>query len=209
MKIKTRVRIKYCGITSQESLDAAVISGADALGFVLWKGSKRAIDINSLAVLKIPAFISRVGLFVDQNENFIYNCLPYLDILQFHGNEPPDECSKYNKPWIKALSMHSGIDIYEKEKIYAKASGLLIDTYEKDTPGGTGKTFDWSLVSKNIKLPLILAGGLNANNVKKAIRIVKPYAVDVSSGVEISLGIKDIKKMMYFYKSVNNSFNNL
>lgn len=202
-----RVRVKYCGITNKSDLKEAVNYGVDALGFILWHGSKRSIDIHRLILLsnKVPVFVSRVGIFFNQSYEFISCCTPYLDILQFHGNETSNFCNLFNKPWIKALRMYNNIDILMESEIYSKASGLLLDTFCAGIPGGTGKSFDWYKIKpiKNINNNIILAGGLNHFNVNKAIKIVSPYGVDVAKGIELSEGIKDTYKMNAFAIAVN------
>ncbi|CEI58602.1 phosphoribosylanthranilate isomerase [Candidatus Portiera aleyrodidarum] len=204
-----RVRVKYCGITNKSDLKEAVNYGVDALGFILWPGSKRSIDIYRLIILsyKVPVFVSRVGIFFNQSYDFISCCVPYLDILQFHGNETSNFCNLFNKPWIKALRMFNKIDILMESEIYSKASGLLLDTYTTDVPGGTGKIFDWYKIKPNIKNNIILAGGLNHFNVNKAINIVLPFGVDVAKGIELSEGIKDTYKMNAFAVAVNHANN--
>ncbi|CAA3705174.1 phosphoribosylanthranilate isomerase [Candidatus Portiera aleyrodidarum] len=204
MKTK-RVRVKYCGITNKSDLKEAVNFGVDALGFILWPVSKRSIDIHRLILLsnKVPVLVSRVGVFFNQSYEFISCCAPYLDILQFHGNETPKFCNLFNKPWIKALRMYNNIDILMESEIYSKSSGLLLDTYCADIPGGTGKSFDWYKIKPNINNNIILAGGLNHFNVNKAIKIVSPFGVDVAKGIELSEGIKDTYKMNAFAIAVN------
>lgn len=199
MKTK-RVKVKYCGITNKEDLKEAVNYGVDALGFILWPGSKRSVDIHRLILLsnKVPVFVSRVGVFFNQSYDFISSCTPFLDVLQFHGNENSKFCNLFNKPWIKALRMSHTIDLLMESEIYSKASGLLLDTYCACLPGGTGKSFDWFKIQPIINKNIILAGGLHSFNVNKAIKIVLPYAVDVAKGIEFSDGIKDTYKMNAF-----------
>ena len=188
-----RTRVKICGLTREEDIDAAVSAGADALGFVLWPGSSRAIDEARLARLaaRVPAFVTRVGLFVDQADDEIRRCARHLDLVQLHGNESPDDCARLDIPWIKALRMRDGIDLHAEATRYDAARGLLLDAYRPGVPGGTGETFDWSRIPANLAKPVILAGGLTADNVAEAIHRVRPYAVDVSGGVEAAKGLKD------------------
>ncbi|AFQ24013.1 phosphoribosylanthranilate isomerase [Candidatus Portiera aleyrodidarum] len=204
MKTK-RVKVKYCGITNKEDLKDAVNSGVDALGFILWPGSKRSVDIHRLILLstKVPVFVCRVGVFFNQSYDFISSCTPFLDSLQFHGNEHSKFCNLFKKPWIKALRMSHNIDLLMESEIYSKAYGLLLDTYCACLPGGTGKSFDWFKIKQNLNNNIILAGGLNSLNVNKAIKIVLPYAVDVAKGIELSEGIKDHYKMNAFAIAVN------
>jgi phosphoribosylanthranilate isomerase len=188
-----RTRVKICGLTRAQDVDAAVAAGADALGFVLWPGSKRALDVERLAALsaRVPAFVTRVGLFVDQSPDIIAACAPHLDLLQFHGDESPACCAASPRPWIKALRMRDDIDLRAAARDYQGARALLLDAYKVGVPGGTGETFDWSRIPAGLALPLILAGGLSADNVGSAIDAVRPFAVDVSGGVEQATGVKD------------------
>ncbi|WP_445004280.1 phosphoribosylanthranilate isomerase [Halomonas mongoliensis] len=195
-----RTRVKLCGLTRPEDVDAAVAAGADALGFVLWPGSKRAVDEALLAELaeRVPAFVTRVGLFVDQDPALIERCATHLDLLQFHGEEPPALCDGFRRPWIKALRMRDDLDLPAAAEAYRGARALLLDAYRPGVPGGTGETFDWSRIPAGLAKPVILAGGLNADNVAEAIATVAPFAVDVSGGVEAAPGIKDAERMAAF-----------
>ncbi|MCG7599154.1 phosphoribosylanthranilate isomerase [Halomonas sp. McH1-25] len=199
-----RTRVKICGLTRAEDVDAAVAAGADALGFVMWPGSPRALDLERLAALsaRVPAFVTRVGLFVDQDPAFVQACEAHLDVVQFHGDETPVECSQASRPWVKALRMRDGIDLGAAASEYAGARGLLLDAYKRGVPGGTGETFDWSRIPASLAKPVILAGGLDASNVGEAIRKVRPFAVDVSGGVEQAKGIKDPDKIRAFVRQV-------
>jgi len=200
----TRTRIKFCGFTRGEDVDRAVALGVDALGFVMWPKSARSVSVEQLAALsaRVPAFVTRVGLFVDQPEELIEQCLPYLDMLQFHGNETPDECQRFSLPWMKALRMRDEIDLAQEAERYHRAQALLLDAYRSGTPGGTGETFDWSRIPANLAKPVILAGGLSADNIADAVRQVAPYAVDVSGGIEAAHGCKDADKMASFVRHV-------
>jgi phosphoribosylanthranilate isomerase len=195
-----RTRVKLCGLTRPEDVDAAVAAGADALGFVLWPGSRRAVDEALLAELaeRVPAFVTRVGLFVDQDPALIERCATHLDLLQFHGEEPPALCDGFRRPWIKALRMRDDLDLHAAAEAYRGARALLLDAYRPGVPGGTGETFDWSRIPAGLAKPVILAGGLNADNVAEAIATVAPFAVDVSGGVEAAPGIKDAERMAAF-----------
>ncbi|SEK47673.1 phosphoribosylanthranilate isomerase [Halomonas daqiaonensis] len=199
-----RTRVKLCGLTRPEDVDAAVAAGADALGFVLWPGSKRAIDEQRLAELcaRVPAFVTRVGLFVDADRGVIERCASCLDLLQFHGNEPPELCLGLGRPWIKALRMRDGLDLPAAAVTYAGAQALLLDAYRPGVPGGTGETFDWSRIPADLTKPVILAGGLAPDNVAEAIAAVAPFAVDVSGGIEVRPGIKDASRMAAFLRAV-------
>ncbi|MBD3896169.1 phosphoribosylanthranilate isomerase [Halomonas sp. ML-15] len=204
MNQQRRTRVKVCGLTRVEDVDAAVASGADALGFVLWPGSKRAVDLEQLAALsaRVPAFVTRVGLFVDQSAEAIADCAPHLDLLQFHGDESPTFCAAAPRPWIKALRMRDGIDLHAAAADYVGARALLLDAYKPGVPGGTGETFDWSRIPADLAKPIILAGGLTVANIAAAISAVRPFAVDVSGGVESSPGIKQAELMSGFLRSV-------
>ncbi|MEA2120387.1 phosphoribosylanthranilate isomerase [Halovibrio sp. HP20-50] len=201
---QTRTRIKFCGFTRSEDVDRAVALGVDALGFVMWPKSARSLDVEQLAALsaRVPAFVTRVGLFVDQSAELIERCLPYLDMLQFHGNETPDDCQRFSLPWMKALRMRDEVDLAHEAERYHQAQALLLDAYRPGTPGGTGETFDWTRIPANLAKPVILAGGLSADNIADAVRHVAPYAVDVSGGIEVSHGCKDADKMASFVRYV-------
>ncbi|QRY78692.1 phosphoribosylanthranilate isomerase [Pseudomonas sp. PDNC002] len=196
------VRIKICGITRVEDALVAAAAGADAIGLVFYARSPRAVSIQQARAIiaALPPFVSTVGLFVDASRcelGEILDAVP-LDILQFHGDETPEDCSGWHKPYLKALRVKAGDDVVAQIANYPQASGFLLDTYVEGVPGGTGLAFDWSLVPKNVSRPLILAGGLTVANVAEAIAQVRPYAVDVSGGVEASKGIKDAQKIRDF-----------
>ena len=201
------VRSKICGITRIEDALAAVEAGADAIGFVFYPKSPRAVTAQQAKAIiaALPPFISTVGLFVNASAcelNETLDAVP-LDLLQFHGDETPEQCEGYHRPFIKALRVKAGDDIAAACKQYSKASGILLDTYVEGVPGGTGETFDWALIPKELSKPIILAGGLTSANVSQAIAQVRPYAVDVSGGVEKSKGIKDHDKIRAFMSAVH------
>ncbi|WP_404297853.1 phosphoribosylanthranilate isomerase [Halomonas sp.] len=200
-----RTRVKLCGLTRPKDVDAAVAAGADALGFVLWPGSRRAVDEERLADLaaRVPAFVTRVGLFVDQDPALIERCAVHLDLLQFHGDESPAFCEGFQRPWIKALRMRDDLDLHAAAQAYRGAQALLLDAYRPGVPGGTGETFDWSRIPAGLAKPVILAGGLDADNVAWAVSTVAPFAVDVSGGVEASPGIKDADYIAAFFAAVS------
>ncbi|WP_089684703.1 phosphoribosylanthranilate isomerase [Billgrantia gudaonensis] len=204
---RARTRVKICGLTRETDIDAAVAFGADALGFVLWPGSRRAVDEARLARLAahVPAFVTRVGLFVDQDRELIERCARHLDLLQFHGTEPPAFCEAFGRPWIKALRMRDGLDVPAAATAYASAQALLLDAYRPGVPGGTGETFDWSRIPANLAKPVILAGGLTPDNVAAAIDAVHPFAVDVSGGVEAAPGRKDPRRIAAFFSAVRDA----
>ena len=203
-----RTRVKICGITRPDDALNAALLGADAIGLVFYDKSPRAVDVRIAKeiIAVLPPFVTVVGLFVDPSPKemaAVLHRVP-LDILQFHGNEEPGECTCYNKPYIKAIRMRQGVDLQAECKRYASARGLLLDAYDPQIPGGTGKTFNLSLIPKKLDKQFILAGGLRPDNVWQAISAVRPYAVDVSSGVEVEKGIKDPETMAAFIRGVNN-----
>lgn len=202
----SNVRSKICGITRIEDALAAAEAGADAIGFVFYAKSPRAVDVRQARAIiaELPPFVTTVGLFVNASRcelNEILEAVP-LDLLQFHGDETPQDCEGYHRPWIKALRVRPGDDLEAACRLYAGARGILLDTYVPGVPGGTGEAFDWSLVPARLGKPIILAGGLSADNVGQAIAQVKPYAVDVSGGVEQAKGIKDAAKIEAFMRAV-------
>jgi phosphoribosylanthranilate isomerase len=209
-------RIKICGITRPEDALTAARLGADAIGLVFYEPSPRNVDIEQARAVvdALPPFVTRVGLFVDAKPEQVRLVLEKvgLDCLQFHGDESPQDCEEYNLPYIKAIRMRDGVDLQSEAQRFASASGLLLDAYQPGVPGGTGESFDWSRVSKdvleNLDKPVILAGGLSSSNVGGAILLVQPYAVDVSGGVESDSrlkgkGVKDHAKIAAFVKAVH------
>ncbi|MBF8747990.1 phosphoribosylanthranilate isomerase [Pseudomonas putida] len=202
----SNVRSKICGITRIEDALAAADAGADAIGFVFYAKSPRAVDVRQARAIiaELPPFVTTVGLFVNASRcelNEILEVVP-LDLLQFHGDETPADCEGFHRPWIKALRVRPGDDLEAACQLYGGAQGVLLDTYVAGVPGGTGEAFDWSLVPAGLSKPVILAGGLSAGNVGQAIAQVRPYAVDVSGGVEQSKGIKDAAKIDAFIRAV-------
>jgi phosphoribosylanthranilate isomerase len=201
-----RTRIKICGITRPEDGLAAARLGADAIGLVFYPPSPRAVTViqAKLIVKSLPPFVTVVGLFVNEERSVIEQTLKEvpLDLLQFHGDESPQDCEGFAKPWIKAIRMRQDVDLTTTEQVYAAASGLLLDTYQAGVVGGTGQTFDWSMVPQSLADRVILAGGLNSENVTQAVQQLRPYAVDVSGGVEESKGIKDAAKIDAFIAGV-------
>lgn len=201
-----RIRIKICGITRVEDALAAAKLGADAIGLVFYPESPRAITIDTAQriVSLLPPFVVKVGLFVNAASDEINKVLKSvsLDVLQFHGDETPEACRSYSKPYIRTVRMDDGIDVGREAARYADASALLLDAHVTGLRGGTGVAFDWSRIPAAAGKPVILAGGLVADNVARAIRQVIPYAVDVSSGVESGKGIKDAHKMAEFIREV-------
>lgn len=183
-----RTRIKFCGISRPEDAQAAAQAGADAIGLVFYQRSPRAVSAEQArAVLTaLPPFVSTVGLFVNAPEAAVREILSEvpLDLLQFHGDESPEYCQGFERPWIKAVRMHAGQDLYQQCRRFASARALLVDAWVPDRFGGTGETFDWKRIPADLDLPVVLAGGLSPDNVGEAVRQVRPWAVDVSGGVE-------------------------
>lgn len=201
-------RVKICGITRRADLEAAVAAGADALGFVFTPRSRRALDPTAAAALvgAVPAFVSRVGLFMDQDFEEVARVLDRvpLSLLQFHGNENGAWCRQFGLPYIKALAMGPAgaaeADWADRAQAeYHDAAALLLDSHAVGEAGGTGRAFDWSRVP-SLSRPLVLAGGLTPDNVREAVRRVRPWAVDVSSGVEDAPGVKNAQKMQEFIR---------
>ncbi len=204
-----RTRVKICGITSVEDAQAAVAAGADAIGLVFHRGSPRYVSVENAAriVASLPPFVTPVALFVDPDRELVESTIERTGVamLQFHGEELPAECSGFGRPWIKAGRVRAGFDMLAFAEQYRDASGLLLDAWSADAPGGTGQTFDWSRVPPQLARRMILAGGLHDGNVGEAIRALRPYAVDVSSGVEASPGRKDGARIEAFMRVVRSS----
>lgn len=203
-----RTRIKICGITREEDLRAAVELGADALGFVFYPPSPRFLsDVRATELARgMPPFVTLVGLFVNEDAATVHRILKQvpLQLLQFHGEEDAAYCRQFGLPYIKAARVRPGLDLLEYAASFPDARGLLLDAYVEGY-GGVGQTFDWNLIPRNLPLPLILSGGLDAINVGVALRTLRPWAVDVSSGVESSKGIKDAEKVAAFITGVRNA----
>ncbi|MGZ8226704.1 MAG: phosphoribosylanthranilate isomerase [Methylococcaceae bacterium] len=202
-----RTRVKICGFTRVEDAVYAARSGVDAIGLVFYPPSPRHVEIEQAVkiVNALPAFTSVVALFVDEQEARIHEVIEQvaIDCLQFHGDETAEQCRLYNKRYIKALRMQDGIDCSALAQEYHDATGLLLDAYHPGAKGGTGSRFNWDLIPKQCDLPIILAGGLDVDNARRAVQTVRPYALDVSSGVEAGKGIKDAQKMAAFIREVN------
>ena len=203
-----RTRVKLCGLTRQQDIEAAVAHGADAIGLVFFDQSPRAVNAEqarSLAAVA-PAFVTLVGLFVDAEPALVHAVLKRVPLgaLQFHGAEPPDYCQAFARPWIKAVAVREGTDLARVAKDYQGAASLLLDTYHPSKAGGTGRCFDWDLVPAWLAPRSILAGGLTPDNVAAAITRVRPHAVDVSGGVERDKGIKDSARIQSFMQEVAN-----
>lgn len=201
-----RTRIKICGITRPADAAAAARLGADAIGLVFCETSPRRVTPGRAVeiVAALPPFVTVVGLFVDAPADAVRAVLETvrIDLLQFHGAETPQTCLAFGRPYIKAIRVGAGTDVRREAAAYHEASGLLLDTHRPGVPGGTGECFDWNVVPAELGPPVILAGGLTPENVMEAISAVHPYAVDVSSGVESSRGIKDAGRMAAFFAAV-------
>jgi phosphoribosylanthranilate isomerase len=203
----SRTRIKICGITRPEDGLRAAEAGADAIGLVFYPSSPRAVDIDTAEkiIAALPPFVGVVGLFVDeapQRVREVISALP-LSLLQFHGDENAADCEIYGCPYIKAIRMRESVDLRQTEFNYPTASGLLLDAYTPGKKGGTGEVFDWNRIPGDMSMPVILAGGLSAENVAGAISATRPFAVDVSGGVELEPGIKCPEKILQFVSAVH------
>lgn len=200
-------RIKICGITRVEDVISAAHTGADAIGLVFYDKSPRHVTLQQAAQLAaaIPPFVTLVGLFVNASADEVRRVLQVvpLDVLQFHGEEEPDYCAQFGRPYLKAIRVRAGVDLIQYAALFSDAQGLLLDAFVEGTHGGTGSSFDWGLIPQHLPLPVILSGGLHAGNVAEAVRQIRPYAVDVSSGVEGGKGIKDAAKIAAFINEVN------
>ncbi|OHC63005.1 MAG: N-(5'-phosphoribosyl)anthranilate isomerase [Rhodocyclales bacterium GWA2_65_20] len=204
----SRTRIKICGITREEDLQAVLAAGADAVGFVFYPPSPRCLAAERAAALAraVPAFVARVGLFVNaapEDVRAVLAAVP-LDLLQFHGEEDAAYCEQFGRPYIKAARVRPGLDLVEFARRYPGAQGLLLDAYVEGYGGG-GQSFDWALIPQALPLPMILSGGLHAGNVREAVVNLRPWAVDVSSGVELAKGIKDAEKITAFVAAVKDA----
>jgi phosphoribosylanthranilate isomerase len=201
-----RTRVKICGLTQVEDARRVAQAGADSIGLVFYPPSPRAVSIEQAQLIcaALPAFVTVTALFVDAQAARIEQVLQQLpiDLLQFHGDEPAPFCRQFGTAYIKALRVRPGLDLQQQAAHYHDARGLLCDAYKAGVPGGTGETFDWQLLDEHLPLPVILAGGLNVSNVARAIGAVRPYAVDVSGGVEAAKGIKDIDLVQRFIQEV-------
>lgn len=201
-----RTRVKICGLTRPGDARAAIDAGADALGWVLVPSSPRFIAPQHAAIMQraLPPFVQGVALLMDADAEFVRSAIAELqpDLLQFHGSESAEFCAQFGLPYLKAVAMADAPDLQAVTRRYASASALLLDGHGAGEMGGSGRAFDWQAARAQLQLPLILAGGLNAENVSQAISQARPYAVDVSSGVEQSPGIKDAEKIRKFIEEV-------
>jgi phosphoribosylanthranilate isomerase len=201
--------VKICGITRPEDGLAAAHAGAHAIGLVFYRGSPRhvALDRARAVTDALPPFVTVVGLFVDPQPDEVAQALSRVPIqlLQFHGDEAPAFCEGFDRPYIKAVRMAPGVDLLQYARLHRAAKGLLVDAFVAGAHGGTGQSFDWGAIPRELPLPLVLAGGLTPENVGAAIRQVRPWAVDVSSGVEREKGIKDAASIAAFIRGVRDA----
>ena len=192
--VQQRTRVKICGLTRIDDVRSAIAAGADSIGLVFYEPSPRAVSIEEAIQLAkiVPAFVTVTALFVDPDPEFVKEVIQRVDItlLQFHGDEPEQFCAQFGRPYIKAIRVSKDTDLISMAERYSSAKALLLDTYRQGVPGGTGETFDWNLIPESLSKPVILAGGLSSKNVVSAICSVRPYAIDVSGGVESAKGIK-------------------
>ncbi|WP_088280620.1 phosphoribosylanthranilate isomerase [Ideonella sp. A 288] len=203
--MSSRTRIKICGLTREADVDAAVDCGADAIGFVLWDRSPRAVTIARAAELarRLPPFVVPVALFVNATPDHLRQAIEALPLalLQFHGDESPEACLAAGRPYLRAARMSPGFDLLDFAAVHASAAGILLDAHVEGY-GGSGKAFDWSLVPPHVPRPVVLSGGLNPASVIDGVMHVRPWAVDVSSGVESAKGLKDAALMRRFCEAV-------
>jgi len=199
-----RTRVKFCGIARPGDADAAVRLGADAVGLVLAEGSPRFISLGQAAIIRrrLPPFVQAVALFRNAAAEEVRRAIAALqpDLLQFHGDEAPEFCAAFGMPYLRAVPMQGGADVAEWERRFASAAALLLDAHGAAEPGGQGRTFDWSAV--RAQRPYVLAGGLSPANVGEAVKALRPYAVDVSTGIESAPGVKDEDRMRRFIEAV-------
>jgi phosphoribosylanthranilate isomerase len=200
-----RTRIKICGLTREADVDAAVQAGADAVGFVLYDRSPRHVTLARATELakRLPPFVMPVGLFVNASDAEVTaacEAIPQL-LLQFHGDESPAQCDRADRPYLRAARVAPGFDLLDFATRFAHAQAILLDAHVEGYGGG-GKVFDWSLIQSAVPLPVVLSGGLHAGNVIHGIHTLRPWAVDVSSGVEVSKGIKDAAEIRRFCDAV-------
>lgn len=201
-------RAKICGITRIEDALSCARLGADAIGLVFYPPSPRHVSPAQAREIthSLPPFITTVALFVNPSEDEVETILRAVrpDVLQFHGSEAPEFCARFGVPWLKAVRVQASLNLVEYAARYRQAQGLLLDAFVEGQAGGTGQSFDWTLIPAGLPLPVVLSGGLDADNVATAIRQVKPWAVDVSSGVEAAKGLKDVVKIAAFMQGVRN-----
>lgn len=203
--MSSRTRIKICGLTREQDVDAAVDAGADAIGLVFYPRSPRFVSVERAVQLarRLPPFVTPVALFVNASAEEVQVVLQAIPqaLLQFHGDETPAQCRAAGRPYLRALRMTGQTDLLDSAAQYADAAGLLLDAHVEGYGGG-GKVFDWSLIAPNVPLPVVLSGGLNPANVTDGVLRVRPWGLDVSSGVESAKGIKDAALIRRFCDAV-------
>jgi phosphoribosylanthranilate isomerase len=203
---RERTRVKICGISDPAHARVAADAGADAIGLVFHAKSPRYVELPAAAAISaaLPPYVMAVGLFVDASAREVERTLAavHLDLLQFQGEEPAEFCASFGLPFVRAVRMEAGTDLIEYAHRFSRAKALLLDAHVPGQPGGTGRTFDWAGIPREVPIALILSGGLTAQNVGRAVREVRPWAVDVSSGVERERGVKDPAKIVEFIRSV-------
>lgn len=202
----SRVRVKFCGLTRAEDVAAAVALGVDAIGLVMTRRSKRFVDLEAALGLRaqVPPFVATVVLLLDDEPAWVREVISRVtpDLLQFHGEEPADYCTGFGLRYLKAIPMASVDNVSAYTQRHAQAAGFLLDSHAAGGQGGSGQAFDWTRVPRELGRPLVLAGGLNADNVAEALRLASPYALDVSSGIETAPGIKNSEKMQHFMQAL-------
>jgi phosphoribosylanthranilate isomerase len=207
--MSVRTRVKICGITSVADGLAAARHGADAIGLIFYPPSPRLVTLERAREIaaSLPPFVGRVAVFVNpaasEVDAVIRACRP--DLLQFHGEEAAGFCRSFGVPYLRALRMRQGVDLLESLSPYGDAAGWLLDAFREELYGGTGEAFDWGVIPRGLARPLILSGGLDSGNVAEAIRRVRPWAVDVSSGVEAAKGVKDERRIAAFMERVRDA----
>ena len=206
MNVGPVIRIKCCGMTRVEDALLAARLGADAIGLVFTARSRRRVELSQASEIRraLPPFVTAVALFMDDDAALVHEVIRVVqpDLLQFHGQEDDAWCAQFDRRYLKAIAMGEGESALSRLHDYPRATGLLLDGHGLGEAGGSGRAFDWSRMPSGLAQPLILAGGLNPDNVAEAIRIARPWAVDVASGVEASPGIKDAAKMAAFIAAV-------
>jgi phosphoribosylanthranilate isomerase len=204
-----KTAVKICGVTRTEDALEAARQGAHAIGFVFYRPSPRFVEPDAAAAIvrALPPFVTAVGLFVDAGEDEVRSIASRsgVQLLQFHGAESTEFCARFALPFMKAVRVRPGIDLLQYALDFRNAKALLLDTFQEGLHGGTGAVFDWNLIPQALPLPIVLSGGLTPDNVTEAVRRVKPWAVDVSSGVEVRKGIKDAHKIAAFITGVRNA----
>ena len=204
-----RTRVKICGLTREQDVEAAVSAGADALGFVFYGPSPRNVSVTKAIELvkRLPPYVTSVALFVNAAADDIARVVDEvgIDLLQFHGDESPEFCGAHGRPWMRALRMSADVEPVAEAARFGAARGVLLDAYRPGVPGGTGETFDWARIPAGLASRIVLAGGLTPSNVGRAIKQVRPYGVDVSGGVEAEKGIKAAEKIRAFIKEVRHA----